>query len=307
MPKIANPPSPIVAKLNGLHFFHFDIAPCAQRVRFMLAEKGMIRSPDIRFDDISPDACHAPPDTWKSRIVSLVKKEHFTEEYSKIQPNLVIPALVHDGELYIESMDIIEYLDSALDGPQLVPAPDDPRYQDAHYLTELGKHLHPSIRHIAYRYGAGRMGKINRREQSLIERLLKGKPDDEKLVKFYKDYSRDEISETIYQEHLIALTQGLTELENRLQDGRKFLTGNDITMADAIWIMKVITLNELRYPFTEMFPAVAEWHKRISSRPSYKEVMVRQKTLRQVIQAKAWLQDAFGGGLPQAVKELTHA
>jgi hypothetical protein len=36
MTKIENPKSPIVGRLEGLHLFHFDGAPCAQQVRFAL-------------------------------------------------------------------------------------------------------------------------------------------------------------------------------------------------------------------------------------------------------------------------------
>ncbi len=43
MPKVEQPASPIPGALNGLHLFHFDGAPCAQRVRFALGEKGLAR------------------------------------------------------------------------------------------------------------------------------------------------------------------------------------------------------------------------------------------------------------------------
>ena len=39
MPRIDHPKSPLVPKLQGLHLFHFEGAPCAQRVRFALAER----------------------------------------------------------------------------------------------------------------------------------------------------------------------------------------------------------------------------------------------------------------------------
>ena len=51
MTRVENPKSPIVAKLEGVHLFHYDGAPCAQRVRFALHEKGLVRGREGRFDD----------------------------------------------------------------------------------------------------------------------------------------------------------------------------------------------------------------------------------------------------------------
>jgi glutathione S-transferase len=56
-----------------------------------------------------------------------------------------IVSLVHDGVLYIESIDIIEYLDDAFGGDPLMPR-DPERAADAHLLVERGKQLHVSIR-----------------------------------------------------------------------------------------------------------------------------------------------------------------
>ena len=56
MPKIESPKSPMVAQLQGLHLFHFDGAPCAQRVRFALGEKGLARGREEKFDSATPSA-----------------------------------------------------------------------------------------------------------------------------------------------------------------------------------------------------------------------------------------------------------
>lgn len=306
MPRIDSPPSDIVPKLRGIHLFHYDAAPCAQRVRFVLAEKGLIRGPDVRFDDVRPKACFAKSGTWGSRIVSLLKKDHFSEAYSNIQPNLVIPALVHDGVLYIESMDIIEYLDTALGGDRLVPGPEEGRYGDVQYLTELGKGLHQSIRYVSYRWSAGRLGKLGHHQQTNIQTLLSGKADGENLVEFYRNFSGDKIPFEVYRDHLRALARGFSELEQRLNDGRPFLTGEGLTMADAIWVMKVVRLEEMGYPTDELFPAVNEWHSRLSARPSYKEVMAHTRTIHGIFKTKAWFEQRLDVGLPKTVRELAH-
>ena len=69
MPKIEQPISPIPGALKGLHLFHFDGAPCAQRVRFALGEKGLARGREEKFDSVAPSAVMDQPGCWVSRIV----------------------------------------------------------------------------------------------------------------------------------------------------------------------------------------------------------------------------------------------
>jgi len=90
MPRIDTPISPVVSQLQGLHLFHFDGAPCAQRVRFALGEKGLSRGREVKFDSTAADAVSGEPGRWVSRIVSLVKKDHMTPSYAQIHPNMVV-------------------------------------------------------------------------------------------------------------------------------------------------------------------------------------------------------------------------
>lgn len=121
MPLVNDTKSLITPTLKGLHLFHFDGAPCAQRVRFVLGEKGLKRGREVKFDADTADVAQGEIGHWVSRSVSLIKKENMTQNYAQIHPNMVVPALVHDGDLYLESMDIIEYLDHAFGGDPFVP------------------------------------------------------------------------------------------------------------------------------------------------------------------------------------------
>ena len=74
----------------------------SRRVRLCLAEKGL---------------------TFKSRIVDLVKGEHHSPEYLKLNPNGVIPLLIlDDGRSLYESGTICEYIDETWPEPPLRPA-----------------------------------------------------------------------------------------------------------------------------------------------------------------------------------------
>jgi glutathione S-transferase len=73
----------------------------SRRVRLCLEEKGL---------------------AYESHPVDLAKMEHHTPEYLKINPNGVIPALLHDGRPLHESGTICEYLDETFPEPPLRPA-----------------------------------------------------------------------------------------------------------------------------------------------------------------------------------------
>lgn len=86
-----------------LELYHAGLTTCSKKVRLCLAEKGL---------------------EYRSHYLDLRKFEHHRPEYLAINPNGVVPALVHDGEPVLESMLINEYIDAAFPEPPL--RPDDP-------------------------------------------------------------------------------------------------------------------------------------------------------------------------------------
>ena len=271
-------------------------------MRFALHEKGLARGREVKFDAQDPASCAGEVGKWVSRRVSLVKKDHMTPAYAQIQPNLVVPALVHDGVLHIESMDIIEYLDDTFEGTPLIPKHDPQLMNDAQALTDLGKSLHRSIRFVTFRWGLRGLARLSKKEEAHLRTLLENAEDGEQLVSFYEGYDDQSIPEAVYLEHLDKLNTAFSQHEQRLQDGRAFLTGNDLTMADIIWAMKTLRLTECDYPFDTSFPAYAAWYQRVSQRPSFQEgVLGKHRLMSAAFRAKANIEQLFGIGLRKEV------
>ena len=67
---------------KGLHLLHFQASSCSQKVRMVLEEK---RIP------------------WESREIDLTAGAQHDPAYVKLNPNHVVPTLVHDGAVLIES------------------------------------------------------------------------------------------------------------------------------------------------------------------------------------------------------------
>ena len=103
---IFNSDHPDVPGMKGLHLFHFVMSNCSQRVRLGLEEKGL---------------------EWTSHHMNLPANEHVSEDYQRINPNGVVPTLVNDGQVVIDSNDILLYLEDHYPDPPLRPSSSDAR------------------------------------------------------------------------------------------------------------------------------------------------------------------------------------
>ena len=146
------------------------------------------------------------------------------------------------------------------------------------------------------------LARLSGKEEQNLKTLLQNSSDNEQLAEFYCGYSSQTIPDEIYLAHLKKLNDAFISHEKRLQDGRAFLTGNDLTMADVIWAMKTQRLIECDYPFEQLFPGYYAWFKRLSSRSSFKEgVMGNYRFMSHAFKAKAGLEHILGIGLKREV------
>jgi len=292
---VNRPRSELPSRLTGLHLFHYGGAPCAQRVRFVLAEKGIRRGPDVPWRSDAPEHRSAPAGTYIGRPVSLPRQENLTEAYAAIHPNLVVPALVHDGVLHIESVDIMDYVDRELPGPELVPGGESG--EDCRALVKRAAELQTSVRHVTYRWSLGGLAKLSPRKQAELQRI--DSPDSpDRLADFYRCFSNGEISEEAFAEHVANLTEGFREVEARLADGRSWLCGETFSMADIIWVVKVQRIDEAGYPFSTAFPRIKAWFDRARARPSFQEAIARDLgAASRFMRVRGAVQNLLGRGL----------
>jgi glutathione S-transferase len=86
-----------------LYLYHGTTSVCAIKVRLTLAEKAL---------------------PWQGEVLWLQRGDQYRPDYLKLNPNAVVPTLVHDGRVIIESTLIMEYLDETF--PDLPLMPRDP-------------------------------------------------------------------------------------------------------------------------------------------------------------------------------------
>ena len=81
-----------------LELHHANTSVCAQKVRLVLAEKEL---------------------DWTGHVIDIRRGEQFDPAYLKLNSKAVVPTLIHDGAVIVESSVIDEYLDDAFAAPPL--------------------------------------------------------------------------------------------------------------------------------------------------------------------------------------------
>ena len=84
-----------------LQLYHSGLTTCSKQVRHCLREKGL---------------------KYESKYVELWRYENLSPDYLKLNPNGVVPTLVHDGTPIINSFCINEYIEDTFPEPPLRPA-----------------------------------------------------------------------------------------------------------------------------------------------------------------------------------------
>lgn len=242
------PTNESVLGLKGLHLYHSGVSNCSMRVRMTLEEKRL---------------------SWTSHHLNILKKEHITPEYFGINPNGLVPTLVHDGKVIIESDDIIEYLDIHFPDPPLRPAQGPELDRMNHWLHRATAiHLKAVKTHIYEKRLRGQMAQSNE-EQARYEHLQ----TNESLLEFHRKSTSDGFTRQELDDARAVLDQCFMDLDNELAD-RDWLAGDAFSLADIAWAPLYFTMDVLAGYSFEGLDQVAAWAKRIEARPSYKTAVL---------------------------------
>ena len=112
-----------------LELYHHGSSVCAAKARFAIMEKGI---------------------EWTSRYLDILAGDQFDPEYVKLNPKAVVPTLVHDRRVIVESTVICEYLDDAF--PPTPLRPEDP-YDCARmrlWTKAVDEYVHPTCGEITF-------------------------------------------------------------------------------------------------------------------------------------------------------------
>ena len=234
-----------------LELYHNDMSTCAQKVRFALAEKKV---------------------TWHSHHLDLRARDQQKPEYLKLNPNAVVPTLVHDGVVMIESTVINEYIDDAFPTPPLRPADAAGKARVRLWTKQLDEGLHADTgvvsTSIAFRYQ-----KLDQGPEE-VEALLNNMPSPAK-----RERSRSTIFEGVksplFRESILRFDVLLARMDAMLQSCQ-WLAGDTFSLADIAYAPYLTRLDHLH--LSAMWARrrhLAAWYDRICKRAGYMEGLTK--------------------------------
>ena len=230
-----------------LQLYHNDMSTCAQKVRLTLAEKGL---------------------DWEGIHFNLREGPQQRPDYLKLNPAGVVPTLIDDGRVLIESTVIMEYLDDRFPDPPLRPADPYGRARVRLWMKQLDEGLHAMTgvlsSSIAFRYQHFAI-----KSEEEVRQTIENIPDPGK-----RERQRENILKGLDSKFLPGAVRRfdrlIGDIDAALADG-DWLAGDAFSLADIAYTPYMVRLTYLQMGWLwDARPRVPEWFERIQARPSFK-------------------------------------
>jgi glutathione S-transferase len=234
-----------------LTLYHNDMSSCAQKVRLCLAEKGL---------------------KWENKHLDLRAGEHQQDWYVKLNPRAVVPTLVDGNVVVPESNVINEYLDERFPDPPLKPADPFGRAKMRLWTKQLDEGVHDAgiavlSFALAFRHQYLAKGEAGKK-------MLESVPDPIKRER-RRDVIENGLDSRFFKMAVARLLELYRDMDAALAQHR-WLAGDNYTIADAAFTPYVVRLDHLHVlGLLHGTPRVADWYRRLQSRPSFQEAIVR--------------------------------
>lgn len=228
-----------------IKLYHGTTSVCAIKVRLVLAEKGV---------------------SWEGEILNLQRGDQHAPDYMKLNPNGVIPTLVHDGNVIIESTVILNYLDEVFPDPPLMPADPVLRARARIWMKKVDEILHAAIGVVTFAT-ANRKVLIRKTPEELaahFERI----PDPA-----YRERQRQSVemglAAPMVETAIRQYDEAVGQMDHDLGQS-EFLAGDAWSLADAALTPYINRAEMLGMEgLWENRPNVARWYAAMKQRPTY--------------------------------------
>jgi len=247
-----------------LELYHAHHSTCSQKVRLCLAEKGI---------------------NFRGHHINLAKKEQLDPDYLKLNPNGVVPTLVHDGQVIIDSSVICEYLDETF--PKTSLTPQDPleranMRQWMRYFDEVAT--------TAVRFPSFNMAFLPRFDGLNDKQFLEDEANVRPLRKeFFIRMGRSGFPDKDVETAIGNISQTVIRMEEALTKG-PWILGEMYTLADIIIAPTIDRMSDLGFStlWEEQHPLVTNWHHQIKHRPAYSVAFYEGTRLTEFLKIRPW-------------------
>ncbi len=235
-----------------IELYHTSHSTCSQKVRLTLAEKGL---PDRNKD-------------WIEHDINLNTFQQLSADYLKINPNGVVPTLVHDGTVLIESSAILEYLDEIIPDPSLMPANCIGRAKTRAWMRYIDEVPTTAVRVPTFANIIAPMRFANSTDSDFskhVDRLPLRK-------QFYQRMTQKGFGKADIQYALFQIRQTCERIEQALSNnGGPWIMGPQFTLVETQVTPLIDRMEDLGYAdiWSEL-SKMRDWFDRVKARPSYK-------------------------------------
>ncbi|MEH6473598.1 MAG: glutathione S-transferase family protein [Halopseudomonas sp.] len=220
---------------------------CSQKVRITLAEK------EQGFSDIQ---------------LNLFTGDQFKPEYLKINPNGVVPTLMHDDSPIVDSSVIIEYLDEIFPENPLTPSSPLKRARMRALMRFFEEVPTPAVRFPSYN------NFFSRHFEKMSDEEFQAFADAKPLRRnFFMKMGRTGFGEAEMNAAMHSLQLTVERMEKELEVG-PWLLGEAFSLADICVVPVLARLEDIGLDsLWQDSPLVAQWLGRFKERPSYRKAM----------------------------------
>ncbi|MDP6871908.1 MAG: glutathione S-transferase family protein [Alphaproteobacteria bacterium] len=259
---------------RGLHILHAGMSSCSQKLRIFLNLKGI---------------------EWQGHEMNLAASETYGDWFLGINPRALVPVLIWDGAVHIESNDILTLLDGAFPEPRLIPSE---QAAEIAAMLQQEDELHLDMRTLSFRFVMART-KSNKTPEMLARYddgtgTVNGASDHENRahqIEFYQRLAAEGISDEAARASARKFRTAFDDLEQRLS-ATPYLLGRSITVMDVAWYVYATRLQFAGYPLDRLHPYVRAWWGKLNDDERFsREVQPPQAILETIARNHAeWAQ-----------------
>lgn len=261
---------------KGVHILHFMGSSCSQKLRVFLNLKGI---------------------PWQAHHIDLPGNQNFQPWFLGINPRGLVPVLVHDGAVHIESNDIITYLEKTFPEPPLIPRGHE------NNVAALLKHeddLHLDLRTLSFRFvfappGPPKPADALRSYAANGAGTVQGLVDRDKLIQidFWQRAAKEGFPDDAVR---LSARKFRAEFEamDKVLAQQPYLMGEALTVLDIAWLIYAHRLSLAGYPLERLHPRVFAWKEQLASRPEFAKEIAPLRDNNEVLEARRRTQEASG-------------
>ena len=231
--------------MSGFVLYNAPQSTCSQRVRFVMNAKA------LPFED---------------RRLDLFSGDQLKPEYLKINPNGVVPALLHDGRAILDSAVIMEYLDEVIAASSFTPQDAVERARMRAMMRYIDEIPTPAVRVPSYNLAF--LPHFQDMTEAAFIALANSKP---LRKEFLLSMGRTGFPQKEMDQALDRLNRAVARMDQWItESGGPWLMGSMLTLADIAVMPVIVRMDDVNLDGAWAGkPAIAQWLKLIRAHPAY--------------------------------------